>query len=44
MHTLVLTTINLLTKFEMRSFTYSFKDMTGPHNFKMGHVTLTILI
>jgi len=40
MRALVFVSINLLTKFEVPSFTRS-KDMTGSQNFKMGHVTLT---
>jgi len=40
MRTLALITIGLNTKYEMPRFT-RFRDMTGPQNLKVGHVTLT---
>jgi len=41
MYVLVLITINLHINFEMSSFIRS-KDMTGPQNVEIGHVTLTM--
>ena len=43
MHTVVLITINLCTKFEMSSFIRS-KDMTRAQNLEMGHITIIIII
>ena len=39
-HSLVLSTVNLNTKFEVSCFTRS-KDMTGPRILEMGHATVT---
>jgi len=43
MHTAVLITINLCTKFEMSSFIRS-KDMTRAQNLEMGHIIIIIIM
>ena len=43
MHTVVLITINLCTKFEMSSFIRS-NDMTRAQNLEMGHIIIIIII
>ena len=43
MHTVVLITINLCTKFEMSTFIRS-KDMTRAQNLEMGHIIIIIIM
>jgi len=40
MHALLLVKINMHTEFQVPNFTHS-KDMIGPQNLKLGHVTMT---
>jgi len=43
MHTVVLITINLCTKFEMSIFIRS-RDMTRAQNLEMGHIIIIIIM